>query len=88
MIPTDHACNARNNSPGTLFFSNDHLQNWLCEDIEIDYKAEDLNSDAILNMMRGRHDEHFPISKRLLTNEDSRIFMYWNGHGGENFFKI
>ena len=88
MIPTDHACSSKNAFPGTLYGSSNHDLNWVCEDIEIDYKAEDLNSDAILNMMRGRYDENFPLAKRMLTNVDSRIFMYWNGHGGENFFKI
>ena len=88
MIPTDHACSSKNAFPGTLYGSSNHDLNWVCEDIEIDYKAEDLNSDAILNMMRGRYDENFPLAKRMLTNADSRIFMYWNGHGGENFFKI
>lgn len=39
-------------------------------------------------MLRGRYEEHFPLSKRLKTNSESRIFIYWNGHGGENFFKI
>ena len=88
MLPTDHACNPRNPFPGTLYGQRDHTKNWVCEDVEVDYKAEDLTADAILNMMRGRNDENFPLSKRLQTNADSRIFMYWNGHGGENFFKI
>lgn len=59
-----------------------------CEDVEVDYKAEDLSYESILNMLRGRYDEHFPESKKLKTNADSKIFMYFNGHGGENFFKI
>ena len=88
MIPTDHACNPRNPFPGTLYGLRDHQLNWMCDEVEVDYKAEDLTADAILNMMRGRYEENFPQSKRLQTNADSRIFMYWNGHGGENFFKI
>ena len=88
MVPTDHACNPRNFFPGTLYSTKDHDYNWLCEDVEIDYKAEDLDSDAILNMLRGRFDPFFPESKRMKTNSESRIFVYWNGHGGENFFKI
>ena len=88
MVPTDHACNSRNPFPGTLYANRDHTNNWVCEDVEIDYKSDDLTASAILNMMRGRFDEFLPQSKRLQTNADSRIFMYWNGHGGENFFKI
>jgi len=25
---------------------------------------------------------------KLKTNEESKIFIYFNGHGGDNFFKI
>ena len=88
MVPTDHACSPKNKFPGTLYAHRDHTKNWVCEDVEIDYKAEDLTADTILNMMRGRYEDNYPLSKRMQTNADSRIFMYWNGHGGENFFKI
>ncbi len=88
MIPTDHACSPRNFFPGTLYAHQDHTKNQVCEDVEVDYKAEDLTEHSIMNMLRGRYEEHFPKSKKLLTNSESRIFIYWNGHGGENFFKI
>lgn len=44
--------------------------------------------DAILNLLRGRYPLDYPESKKLKTNKDSRLFVYFNGHGGENFFKI
>ena len=88
MIPTDHGCNPKNPFPGMIYHSREHVYNWLCNDIEIDYKAEDLTEDTILNMMRGRYSEFFPASKKLKTNSESRIFLFFNGHGGENFFKI
>ena len=88
MIPTDHACNARNVFPGTLYGQRDHDSNWMCDDVEIDYKSTDMDSEAIMNMLRGRYSPDFPLAKKLPTNENSRIFLYWNGHGGENFFKI
>ena len=46
--------------PGKLHGNRDHTKNWVCEDIEVDYKAEDLRAEDILNMMRGRYDEYFP----------------------------
>ena len=88
MLPTDHGCSPKNPFPGTLYHTHAHDFNWLCDDIEVDYKAEDLTADTILNMMRGRYEDFYPLSKKLHTNSDSRIFMYFNGHGGENFFKI
>ena len=39
-------------------------------------------------MLRGRYSPDFPESMKLKTNEDSKIFIYFNGHGGDNFFKI
>jgi len=88
MIPTDHGCNPKNPFPGTIYHSKERAYNWLCNDVEIDYKADDLTEDAILNMLRGRYSEFFPSSKKLKTNSESKIFLYFNGHGGENFFKI
>lgn len=88
MLPTDHGCDPRNPFPGRIFHAEDHLIDWLCNDVEVDYSAEDLTEEAILNLLRGRHDDWLPASKRLNSNADSRVFMFFNGHGGENFFKI
>ena len=88
MLPTDHGCSPKNPFPGQLFHAHEHEFDWLCDDIEVDYKAEDLTGDSILNLLRGRYEDYYPLSKRLQTNADSRIFLYFNGHGGENFFKI
>ena len=66
----------------------DHDDQWLCDDVEVDYKAEDINEATILNILRGRYEPFFPMNKRMLSNPDSRIFVYMTGHGGDNFFKI
>lgn len=88
MVPTDHACSPKNIFPGKLYHEESHTYDWNCDDIEVDYKAEDLTADSILNLIRGRYDDYLPKSKRLVTGPNTRIFMYFNGHGGENFFKI
>jgi phosphatidylinositol glycan class K len=94
MLPENHACNARNPYPGQIFFETGETtayggrENLYCEDIEVDYKAEDLTYETILNLIRGRYEKRYPASKRLLSNERKKIFIYMNGHGGENFFKI
>jgi phosphatidylinositol glycan class K len=88
MLPENHACNSRNLDPGTIYFEVDHLKNIYCDDIEIDYKSDDLTYESILNIIRGRYSNYFHHSKRILTNEKSKIFIYMNGHAGENFFKI
>lgn len=66
----------------------DHETNYYCDDIEIDYKSDDLTFDAILNLLRGRYNPDYPENKKLKTDKDSKIFIYFNGHGGDNFFKI
>jgi phosphatidylinositol glycan class K len=88
MLPSDHGCSPKNLYPGKLFHNKEHDHDWLCKDVEVDYKGEDLTEDAILNMLRGRYSEFFPASKRLKTNAQSKIFLFFNGHGGDNFFKI
>ena len=89
MLPENHACNARNPFPGEIYLKLESPNdNFYCDDIEVDYKSDDLTYETILNMFRGRYSPDFPDSKKLKTNEDSMIFVYFNGHGGENFFKI
>eukprot|EP00347_Sterkiella_histriomuscorum_P003366 403364570 len=88
MLPENHACNARNPYPGTIYFEADHKENFYCDDVEVDYKGDDLTYETILNILRGRYSNYFPNSKRLNANEKTKIFIYMNGHGGENFFKI
>lgn len=88
MVPSDHACNPRNPFPATLYLDEQHEKNVFCDDLEIDYKAEDLTAESILNLLRGRYDDQLPKSKRIVSGPNTRIFIYFNGHGGENFFKI
>jgi phosphatidylinositol glycan class K len=88
MLPENHACNARNPQPGTVSLKLESEENFYCDDVEVDYKSDDLTYEAILNLFRGRYEPDFPESKKLRTDENSIIFVYFTGHGGENFFKI
>jgi GPI-anchor transamidase subunit K len=60
MLPENHACNARNPFPGQIFFDLETRENIYCEDIEVDYKSDDLTYESILNLIRGRYDPRFP----------------------------
>lgn len=75
MLPENHACNARNNHPGTLFVELNHHENMYCDDIEVDYKAEDLTFESILNLMRGRYADN--VSKYINVQEvcDALFFI-------------
>ncbi|CDW73443.1 gpi8p [Stylonychia lemnae] len=48
------------------------------------------NTIAIYRYLKekGITDDQFPQSKRINSNEKTKIFIFMNGHGGENFFKI
>ncbi len=64
------------------------MENFYCDDIEVDYQEQDITFESILNLFRGRYNPNFPENKKLKTNSESKVFVYLNGHSGENFFKI
>ena len=41
-----------------------------------------------LPSITGRHRPSTPPSKRLLTDENSNVFIYMTGHGGDEFLKF
>ena len=88
MLPENHACNARNFKKGNIKYQHGDDANYYCDDVEVDYKSDDLTYEAILNLFRGRYAPDFPENKKLKTDENSKIFVFFNGHGGDNFFKI
>ena len=89
MLPENHACNSRKDERGHVqYWKRDMRQNFYCDDVEIDYKSDDITFETVLNLLRGRYRPDFPESMKLKTNEESKIFIYFNGHGGDNFFKI
>jgi phosphatidylinositol glycan class K len=47
-----------------------------------------LNVITSLEILLGRHDEHVPRSKRLLTDETSNVLIFMTGHGGDDFLKF
>jgi GPI-anchor transamidase subunit K len=55
MLPENHACSPRNPFPGTVLFKEESNENYYCDDVEVDYKADDLTYQSILNMFRGRY---------------------------------
>lgn len=88
LLPENHACNARSSKKGHVQYWLRNEENFYCDDVEVDYKADDVSFETILNLLRGRYKPDYPESMKLKTNEDSKIFIFFNGHGGDNFFKI
>ena len=65
LVSKDHACDPRNPYTGKMHAYKDYDVNIVCEDVEIDFKAEDLKASYFVDALRDRFDEGFPRTKRL-----------------------
>ncbi|KAI9033259.1 peptidase C13 family-domain-containing protein [Hyaloraphidium curvatum] len=91
MLADDVACNPRNKFPATVFNSADALRrvDLYGDNVEVDYRGYEVTVENFIRLLTaGRHEEHVPRSKRLLTDERSNILVYMTGHGGEEFLKF
>lgn len=88
MIADDVACNPRNPHPGKVFNNADQRVNIYGDDIEVDYRGEEVTVESFLRVLLNRHDPEVPRSKRLLTDSGSNVLIFLTGHGGEEFLKF
>lgn len=88
MLSDDIACNPRNAFPGTVFNNMDQAIDLYGDDIEVDYRGYEVNVENFIRLLTDRWDADHPRSKRLLTDENSNIFIYLTGHGGNEFLKF
>lgn len=83
----DDICGTRNPFPG-LVYADTKARIDICKNVQSDYRGADVTVDAFLRLLSGRHHLGTPVSKRLLSNNDSNILIYLSGHGGDGFFKF
>ncbi|RLV92657.1 GPI-anchor transamidase [Spathaspora sp. JA1] len=88
MLSDDIACNSRNAFPGTVFNNMDQAIDLYGESIEVDYRGYEVTVENFIRLLTDRWDDTQPRSKRLLTDENSNIFIYLTGHGGNEFLKF
>lgn len=88
MLSDDIACNPRNAFPGTVFNNMDQAIDLYGDGIEVDYRGYEVTVENFVRLLTDRWDENHPRSKRLLTDENSNIFIYLTGHGGNEFLKF
>lgn len=88
MLADDIACNPRNAFPGTVFNNMDQALDLYGDDIEVDYRGYEVTVENFVRLLTDRWDDNHPRSKRLLTDENSNIFIYLTGHGGNEFLKF
>lgn len=88
MLPDDIACNPRNAAPGTVFNNMNQAIDLYGDLIEVDYRGYEVTVENFIRLLTDRWDEDHPRTKRLLTDENSNIFIYMTGHGGNEFLKF
>ncbi|KAI5958078.1 irc3 [Candida theae] len=88
MLSDDVACNARNAFPGTVFNNMDQALDLYGSSIEVDYRGYEVTVENFIRLLTDRWGPEQPRSKRLLTDENSNIFIYLTGHGGNEFLKF
>lgn len=88
MLADDIACNARNSLKGTLFDDSSHHTQLFDDDVQVDYRGGEVTVQNLLRVLAGTHGPYTPASKRLHSNEHSRVLVYMTGHGGDQFIKF
>ncbi|CDO94839.1 unnamed protein product [Kluyveromyces dobzhanskii CBS 2104] len=88
MLSDDVACNPRNLFPGSVFNNADRALDLYGESVEVDYRGYEVTVENFIRLLTDRWDEDHPKSKRLMTDENSNVFIYLTGHGGEDFLKF
>lgn len=88
MLSDDVACNPRNLFPGSVFNNADRALDLYGESIEVDYRGYEVTVENFIRLLTDRWGPDHPRSKRLLTDENSNIFIYMTGHGGNEFLKF
>eukprot|EP00927_Polykrikos_kofoidii_P023831 TRINITY_DN21815_c0_g1_i1.p1 TRINITY_DN21815_c0_g1~~TRINITY_DN21815_c0_g1_i1.p1 ORF type:complete len:446 (-),score=64.02 TRINITY_DN21815_c0_g1_i1:40-1377(-) len=88
MLAEDVACNTRNPRPGTVFRDVGPRDDLYGEDVEVDYRGDEVSVDNFIRLLSGRHAAGTPRNKRLLTDSMSNVFIFITGHSGEEFIKF
>ncbi|KYN98926.1 GPI8p transamidase [Plasmodium gaboni] len=101
MIPFDQACDCRNIREGNIFREYElfpSIENKepmtesinLYDNLNIDYKNNNVRDEQIRRVLRHRYDAFTPKKNRLYSydNNEKNLFIYMTGHGGVNFLKI
>lgn len=88
MLSDDVACNPRNLFPGSVFNNAERALDLYGESVEVDYRGYEVTVENFIRLLTDRWDENQPKSKRLMTDENSNVFIYLTGHGGEDFLKF
>jgi len=88
MMAEDIPCNSRSAQPGMVFRESVQDENLYGEDVEVDYRGDEVSTENFLRLLTGRHLPSTPRNKRLLTDEMSNVLIFITGHSGDEFIKF
>ncbi|RDX46361.1 hypothetical protein OH76DRAFT_1356243 [Lentinus brumalis] len=88
MLADDAACNPRNKFPGCVYANSGRHLDLYGDNIEVDYRGNEVTVENFLRVLTGRVEPSVPRSKRLLTDDSSNVFIFMTGHGGNEFLKF
>jgi phosphatidylinositol glycan class K len=88
MLSDDMACSTRNPKPGTVFNNENEMINVYGDDVEVDYRGNEVTVKNFIRVLTGRLPEATPNSKKLMSDETSNVLIYMSGHGGDGFLKF
>ncbi|KAI1793703.1 peptidase C13 family-domain-containing protein [Ganoderma leucocontextum] len=88
MLADDVACNSRNKFPGCVYANPGRNLDLYGDNIEVDYRGNEVTVENFLRVLTGRVEPSVPRSKRLLTDDRSNVFIFMTGHGGNEFLKF
>jgi len=73
---------------GKVYRATTHATDLCTDGIEVDYKGDEVTVENFVRVLTGRHPAGWPLSKRLLSTNRSRVLLYMTGHGGDEFLKF
>jgi phosphatidylinositol glycan class K len=98
MLADEYAVNPRNPLPNQLLPAGTNGPTLFDEDVEIDYRGDDVRVESFVGALTGRRrrphrdrsgsEVDQPPQPVLDTDQDSNILIYLTGHGGDSFFKF
>lgn len=88
MLSDDIACNPRNAFQGEVFNNAERQLDLYGDNIKVDYRGYEVTVENFIRLLTDRWSDDQPKSKRLMTDENSNIFIYLTGHGGDEFLKF
>ena len=87
MLADEYASNSRNPYKNTMYANGIHSKSLYNENIEIDYRGEDVTVQNLVHVLTGRSPSGAGLPV-LQSDSNSHVLVYLTGHGGDQFFKF